>query len=264
MSNILDFLSCQEAFKAKGPHEWAGPCPDCGGRDRFLVWPDRPRGGAFLCRGCGAKGDGIQFLRQVYGMGYPDACRALSLTPRDSHASYPAKPTPRHTPGTARPVTVPMPKPAQLPPVPWMERAAAFLTDCQRGLETDAETVLAVTGRYLTHDTARACGLGWNPRDRYEPRAAWGLPASEGRDKLLLPRGLVIATRRRTGVVALTVRCPNDRPESRPKYWQVAGSGNVPFVAGRAGLPVLLVESSLDAALVRPGGTACNPYGRPE
>ncbi len=71
MSNILDFLSCQEAFKAKGPHEWAGPCPDCGGRDRFLVWPDRPRGGAFLCRGCGAKGDGIQFLRQVYGMGQP-------------------------------------------------------------------------------------------------------------------------------------------------------------------------------------------------
>ena len=66
----------------------------------------------------------------------------------------------------------------------------------------------------------------------------------------MLPRGLVIATRRRTGVVALTVRCPNDRPESRPKYWQVKESSNVPFVAGRAGLPVLLVESSLDAALV--------------
>lgn len=183
-------------------------------------------------------------------MSYPDACRALSLTPRDSRASYSVKPNPRHTPGTARPVTVPMPKPAQLPPVPWMERAAAFLADCQRGLETDAETVLAVTGRYLTPDTARACGLGWNPRDRYEPRAAWNLPTQQGRDKLLLPRGLVIATRRRTGVVALTVRCPNDRPESRPKYWQVKESSNVPFVAGRAGLPVLLVESSLDAALV--------------
>ena len=132
-----------------------------------------------------------------------------------------------------------------------MERAAAFLTDCQRGLETDAETVLAVTGRYLTPDTARACGLGWNPRDRYEPRAAWGLPTQQGRDKLLLPRGLVIATRRRAGIMALTVRCPDDRPEGRPKYWQVAGSGNVPFVAGRAGLPVLLVESALDVALVR-------------
>ena len=249
--NIMDFLPCPEIFKAKGPSEWAGPCPDCGGRDRFLVWPDRPRGGAFLCRGGGAKGDGIQFLRLSHGMSYPDACRALSLTPRDSRASYPAKPNPRHTPGTARPVTVPMPKPAQLPPVPWMERAAAFLADCQRGLETDAETVLAVTGRYLISDTARACGLGWNPRDRYEPRAAWGLPTQQGRDKLLLPRGLVIATRRRAGIMALTVRCPDDRPEGRPKYWQVAGSSNVPFVAGRAGLPVLLVESALDVALVQ-------------
>lgn len=251
MSNILDFLPCPEIFKAKGPSEWAGPCPDCGGRDRFLVWPDRPRGGAFLCRGCGAKGDGIQFLRQFHGMSYPDACKALGLTPRDSRASYPAKPTPRHTPGTARPVTVPTPVPAELPTTQWVGRAAAFLANCQSGLETDAETVLAVTGRYLTPDTARACGLGWNPRDRYEPRAAWGLPTQQGRDKLLLPRGLVIATRRRAGIMALTVRCPDDRPEGRPKYWQVAGSGNVPFVAGRAGLPVLLVESALDVALVR-------------
>ncbi len=251
MSNILDFLPCQEAFKAKGPHEWAGPCPDCGGCDRFLVWPDRPRGGAFLCRGCGAKGDGIEFLRQFHGMSYSDACKALDLTPRDSRASSSAKPTTRHTPGTLRPVTVPTPKPAELPPAPWMERAAAFLTDCQRGLETDVETVLAITGRYLTPDTARACGMGWNPADRYERREAWGLPASEGRDKLLLPRGLVIATRRRAGIMALTVRCPDDRPEGRPKYWQVAGSANVPFVAGRAGLPVVLVESALDAALVR-------------
>lgn len=249
--NIMDFLPCPEIFKAKGPSEWAGPCPDCGGRDRFLVWPDRPRGGAFLCRGCGAKGDGIQFLRQFHGMSYPDACRALSLTPRDSRAFYPAKPSPRHTPSTTPPVTVTTPKPAQLPPDQWMERAAAFLADCQRGLETDAETVLAVTGRYLTPDTARSCGLGWNPRDRYEPRAAWGLPTIQGRDKLLLPRGLVIATRRRAGIMVLTVRCPDDRPEGRPKYWQVAGSSNVPFVAGRAGLPVLLVESALDVALVQ-------------
>ena len=70
------------------------------------------------------------------------------------------------------------------------------------------------------------------------------------RDKLILPRGLVIATRQKAGTVALTVRCADDRPESRPKYWQVQGSSNVPFVAGRAGLPLLLVESALDAALV--------------
>ena len=78
----------------------------------------------------------------------------------------------------------------------------------------------------------------------------WGLSPAGGREKLLLPRGLVIATRRRVGVVALTMRCPDDRPDGRPKYWQVAGSSNVPFVAGRGGAPVVLMESALDAALL--------------
>lgn len=107
-----------------------------------------------------------------------------------------------------------------------------------------------MTGRYLCPDTARAWGLGWNTADRYERRETWGLCPVEGREKLLLPRGLVIATRRRAGVVAVTVRCPDDRPEGRPKYRQIAGSSNVPFVAGRGGLPAVLMESALDAALL--------------
>ena len=136
-----------------------------------------------------------------------------------------------------------------------MSSAAVFLADCQRDLETSPEALLAVCGRFLTPYTAVQCGIGWNPADRYILRESWGLPIVEladggKRDKLLLPRGLVIATRQKAGTVALTVRCAADRPESRPKYWQVQGSSNVPFIAGRAGLPVVLVESALDAALV--------------
>lgn len=147
------------------------------------------------------------------------------------------------------------PEPAVLPCREWMGSAAAFLADCQRDLETSPEALLAVCGRFLTPYTAQCTGIGWNPADRYVLRKSWGLPDLAGQDgkprtKLLLPRGLVIATRRRAGVVALTVRCPNDRPETRPKYWQVKESSNVPFVAGRAGLPVVLVESALDAALL--------------
>ena len=258
MSSILSFIP---AMKPKGPHEFAGACPLCGGatNDGFIVWPDRPRGGSFLCRKCGASGDGIAFLMQRDGLTYHEACAALEIEPkRTTTSSFPARRSHARTrpaqPAQIAPVP-PKPEPAVLPCAEWMSNAAAFLVECQRNIETNPETLLAITGRFLTPYTAQDCGIGWNPADRYILRESWGLPVVEladggKRDKLLLPRGLVIATRREAGPAAITIRCPNDRPEGRPKYWQVKGSSNVPFVAGHAGLPVVLVESALDAALV--------------
>ena len=252
--NILDFLP---AMKAKGPHEFAGPCPLCGGEDRFIVWPDRPRGGYYMCRGCDPQGgDGIQFMRKYMGMSYAEACAALEIEPkRTTASSFPARrvharPRPVHL---AQVAPVP-PAPAELPCKEWMASAAAFVDSCQRDLETSPEALLAITGRFLTPYTAVQCGIGWNPDDRYVLRESWGLPVIEmadggKRDKLLLPRGLVIATRREAGTVAVTIRCADDRPEGRPKYWQISGSAKIPFIVGRAGAPLLLLESALDAVL---------------
>ena len=54
---------------------FAGPCPNCGGKDRFGVSLKKGNGGVFHCRGCGAGGgdaislvrflDGCDFLRAV-------------------------------------------------------------------------------------------------------------------------------------------------------------------------------------------------------
>ena len=257
--NILDFLPAGQ-MKQKTAHEWCGPCLSCGGNDRFNVWPGRPGGGYYMCRGCDPQGgDGIQFMRKYMGMSYAEACAALGIEPkRTTTSSFPARrvharPRPAHPAQMA--YVPPKPEPAVLPCAEWMTNAAAFLIECQRDLETNPEALLAVCGRFLTPYTAVQCGIGWNPADRYVLRESWGLPVIEmadggKRDKLLLPRGLVIVTRREAGPAAITIRCPNDRPEGRPKYWQVKGSSNVPFVAGHAGLPVVLVESALDAALV--------------
>ena len=255
--NILDFFPAGQ-MKQKTAHEWCGSCLSCGGNDRLTVWPGRPRGGAYLCRGCDQQGgDGIQFMRKYMGLSYAEACAALGIEPkRTTTSSFPARrtharPRPVH-PAQVAPVP---PAPAELPCKEWMASAAAFVDSCQRDLETSPEALLAITGRFLTPYTAQDCGIGWNPADRYILRESWGLPVVElagggKRDKLLLPRGLTITTRREAGTVAVTIRCSDDRPEGRPKYWQVQGSSNVPFVAGHAGLPVVLVESALDAALL--------------
>ena len=259
MSSILDFIPAGQ-IKPKGPHEYAGPCPQCGGEDRFIVWPGRPRGGAYLCRGCDQQGgDGIQFMRKYMGMSYAEACAALGIEPKRTTTSLLSA---RRTHSRTRPahpaqVAPVPPAPAALPCAEWMASAAAFVDDCQRGLDCiPAAVVEFCLRRGITLDSAAAHGLGWNASDRYVPRAAWGLPDGKDKDgnpltKLLLPAGLVIATRRRAGVVGLTVRCLDEdrQTKGRAKYRQISGSANVPFVAGCAGLPLILLESALDAAL---------------
>ena len=73
--NLLDLVEQDVKVSRVGAgREYAGPCPLCGGEDRFRVWPDT---GRYWCRGCGAMGDVIQYLRDVRGMSYREACRVV-------------------------------------------------------------------------------------------------------------------------------------------------------------------------------------------
>lgn len=62
-----------------GGGEWAGPCPFCGGKDRFRLQPHHPGGGIWLCRVCqdGRWQDVISYVMQRDGMSFKDAIRAL-------------------------------------------------------------------------------------------------------------------------------------------------------------------------------------------
>ncbi|MEY4631059.1 MAG: Zinc-binding domain of primase-helicase, partial [Pseudomonadota bacterium] len=45
-NSILEFVP---NLKQKSRTEYAGPCPWCGGKDRFIVWPAQGNGGRFYC-----------------------------------------------------------------------------------------------------------------------------------------------------------------------------------------------------------------------
>lgn len=47
----------------KNGHGFNGPCPKCGGHDRFIVWPD----GHFFCRQCDFKGDNLDLYCEQKG-----------------------------------------------------------------------------------------------------------------------------------------------------------------------------------------------------
>ena len=54
---------------------WSGPCPNCGGRDRFAVDTKR---NTFRCRGCEARGDTIALVMLASGCGFREAVERLA------------------------------------------------------------------------------------------------------------------------------------------------------------------------------------------
>ncbi|UJX41104.1 zinc-binding protein [Desulfovibrio sp. JY] len=246
--NLLDLIPAGLKYvSATSGGEYAGPCPWCGGEDRFRVWPDHPSGatgGKFMCRGCGKSGDAIAFIMEHGGVGYVEACRLLGTEPKSTEASH------------ARKATIWEPKASVLPGATWIARAGQFIDRCAAALAAGGPGLDYARGRGLTAKTCAALRIGWNDRDRYEDRAAWGLPEEinpkTGKPRRVwLPSGLVIPTLRAGQVAAVKIRRAAWAPEDElPKYCAVSGGGKLPMVlAPGKGKPCILLEGELDAVL---------------
>jgi len=68
---VLTMLGVEECFLT-GRH---GPCPMCGGKDRFR-FSDKDGDGWYYCNQCGP-GSGILLLRRLHGWGHAEACRQV-------------------------------------------------------------------------------------------------------------------------------------------------------------------------------------------
>ena len=91
--NLLDSyreLTGVEAKKQadKDGGEYAGPCPICGGKDRFRIWPNKGKGGMWWCRQCDRHGDHIAFWKEVGGITYAQACAKLGEKPEREKNIY--------------------------------------------------------------------------------------------------------------------------------------------------------------------------------
>jgi putative DNA primase/helicase len=51
-------------LKKKSANEWEGPCPSCGGTNRFIVFTDKQ---TYWCRQCNAKGDILSYITLTTG-----------------------------------------------------------------------------------------------------------------------------------------------------------------------------------------------------
>ena len=65
----------RRGIKLRGGIDRCGPCPMCGGIDRFSI---NLRKQVFNCRGCGKSGDVISLVQHLDGVGYLDAIAHLA------------------------------------------------------------------------------------------------------------------------------------------------------------------------------------------
>ena len=254
--NTLDLASkrvqLRKASTTNGG-EWQGPCPGCGGTDRFQVWPAQYEGkGGYWCRGCGKTGDNIQFLREFEGLSFKEACARLNM-------SLPQRPDSRLPTAShhQQPAFVPA---AHVPPAAlWQEKAEKFLSWSQANLIEKREVLSWLAARGISRDTAVEFRLGLNigedGKDLYRPRKAWGLPEvlkDDGRPKALwIPRGLVIPYTVDGVIHRIRIR----RPEGEPRYYVLPGSSTAIMVIGRDRRAFVIVEAELDAIAVAASNT---------
>ena len=237
MKTILDFYT---SLTRKSAHEYCGPCPWCGGRDRFIVWTNKGKGGQFYCRQCQEKGDGIAFLMKE-GFSFHKALRELDLenTGYDSGKA----PLPRFAEFA---VAAPQDEILLQPNPLWQKQASKFIEDCwqETQLKSYSEYMMLTKARFLEQSTLEQFKIGWNSRDRYFPAEEWGLFGK----KIRIPKGMLIPSFQDQNITSLKVRCSD--LALNPKYWQVRGGSSAPMLLGQEGNPVVIVESALDAYLI--------------
>jgi hypothetical protein len=287
----LSALVASDGITLHGNGEKYGPCPQCGGTDRFHVRQYQGRDW-FFCRQCHeGRGDAVEYLRwrrgdqeaalelaKLAGMhpcqaAYFVAARLDSegnaLAADDLRAwakktyggNYTPQPAVDAVIVTATP---PQPQIDTAPADEWQQRARAFVTACAAQLwtPTGAGALAYLRGRGLSDDTLRAYQIGYNPARRKS--SEWGI----GRDVVALA-GITIPRFIGGALWAVNVRRMQDdgTPYSGPnKYIMLTGSRLGLFNADTLPGASLAVAfgGELDcilAAQFAPAGVACVTFG---
>ena len=233
--------------------EYASPCPDCGGKDRFRIQPEY-KGGRYFCRQCGKSGDDIQFLIDFQGMSFRDAAAYVGKELEDRPSYY------RHTmPEETAPT---MEAGEKLPPEEvWRRQAAEVVAKAHGALLENQERLDWLAGRGLDLEAVKRFKLGWIEDPKFYSLKKWGLPEiinkKGNKKRLWLPKGYLIPQWNLKGqFTMLQVRMEELLPDSVMRYYPVKGSTVTPMIISP--LPSLapertawvIVESRLDALLV--------------
>lgn len=236
--------------------EYHGPCPVCGGTDRFHIWPAQGDHGTFWCRSCGIGGDAIEYLVKIEGLHFRDACKEVGKElPENEEYQAPRFRRPAAA-DTFQPRVIAAP--ADL----WIQHAEKFVQWSHEQLLATPAQIHYLAGRGIdsNHLKTDRYAIGWNPGEKdknlFRSREAWGLETELKEDgakkKLCLPIGLVIAKYSEGVLRSIRIRIPNELrrgPKPLP-YILVKGSATDTFITRTDAKAWLIVEAELDAIAI--------------
>ena len=209
MYNIISLvettLGSRHTTSRKYGYEKIGPCPWCGGSDRFHVWPNGGEDipgignlGRFQCMdsrqgraGCGRSGDIISYLELRRGLSFIDACRELGIDPqviidyRREQKGLPAQ-------GTGQRSWSRREKSLAERSEKWRTNARELARYASSQLEGAALDYLR--RRSLTDQTIKTALLGFYPRYKRVNASLWGYEykQDEKHFEINIPRGILI------------------------------------------------------------------------
>lgn len=231
--------------------EWASYCPFCGGgEDRFLMWPYRDdKTIHYWCRVCGQFGDILNFIEQVEGLPFVEACKVLNIALERMPA------------GNDKPRRQYSPNDDVAPSEKWQDIAAAFANECKAILWSEAgkNALNWLRKRGLTDETIKRAGLGYNPITRFDDLAMWHIQEQGESKKVWIPRGIVIPWLIDRQIWKINIRRPDadikaDVAQGKPenKYIPVKGGSKGLYGINRFDpeLPTVVVEGEFDRLIL--------------
>ncbi len=259
--NIMDMVSRLNTLKKianTGGGEYAGPCPLCGGTDRFHVQAGRNR---WFCRHCtgdpainGWK-DAIDLQMRLTNQPF---CEAVLSLNGENYPVARIAPQPANKPH----------QPAAMQTEAWQERGQNLVQQAQENLwgvtgartiswrETNPETGERVIrhlsprewleSRGLSEETLKRAKIGYIARSAYDSPSQWGIDGKA----VWIPAGVLIPTLIKDQLWTLKIR----QPVENPKYTQVRGGSAGLFQAETLdGIheAACIVEGEFDAMLLR-------------
>lgn len=263
-----------KVISVSGGREWRGPCPICGGEDRFGVWPEQGNGsGSFFCgrqkgggNGCGIGGDAIQYLRDVRKYTYHEACDCLGITPQRGGESlqYKVPVTPKN-----QQEAIFEPKNAKYPddvvdPALWREHGMKFVEECHKALLGRDLSIAYLMARGIDREQIVKYKIGFHAGSTrgevqylptFRPWPSWGLkPETREGGKfrmLILPAGLVIPYVVDGLLHRITIRLIKPDPKMpKKKYHYVRGSIRDLWVSNPTAKAFVLQEAEFDCIAV--------------